>query len=118
SVKTFIYSICRYQWLNSKRKTNRIESFEEDVEIMDMNDDLLLQIEKAEKYKLLQFHLSKMNTVNQQILELYFQKFSTEEIAEKLGLSRLYVKKMKYISKKKLIASVQKDFRFEEYCVN
>ena len=115
TLKTYIFSICRFQWLNSMRKTNRIEALGEKVEIADLGSDFIIELEKAEKYRLLQNHLSKLSITNQQILGLYFKKFTTEEIANELGLSKLYVKKMKYLSKKKLIESIKNDSCYKEY---
>lgn len=114
SLKTYIFSICRFQWLKSIRKNKRIESLLEDVEIVDLNSDVIQLIEKAEKFVLLQSHLSKLSATSQQILDLHFQKYSTEEIADALGLSKLYVKKRKYESKKELTESMQNDSRYNE----
>jgi len=114
SLKTYIFSICRYQWLKNIRKHKRIESLGEDVELMDLNDDIINQTEKAEKFVLLQSHMSKLSGTSQKILDLHFQKYSTEEIADELGLSKLYVKKRKYECKKELIESVRNDSRYNE----
>ncbi len=114
SLKTYIFSICRFQWLKSIRKNKRIESFGEELELTDLNSDIVQHIEKAERYRLLQTHLSKMSDSSQQILKLHFQKYSTEEIANELGLSKLYVKKRKYECKKKLIESIRNDSCYNE----
>jgi RNA polymerase sigma factor (sigma-70 family) len=115
SLKTYIFSICRYRWLNNLRKNKRIESFNKEMELIDLNSDIIFQMEKAERYRLLQVHLSKLSPTDQKILNLYFQKKSTEEIADLLGLSKLYVKKQKYLSKRKLIKSIQSDLSYKEY---
>jgi len=114
SLKTYIFTICRYQWLKSIRKNKRVEHLIEDYEITDLNSDTFHKIEKAERFVLLKSHLSKMSDSNQKLLELYFQKYSTEEIAKTLGLSKLYVKKKKYECKKTLIESIRSDPRFKE----
>lgn len=113
-LETYIFSICRFQWLKHLRKNNRIESLPENLELTDLNPDVFQVIEKAEKFVLLQSHLTKLSTTGQQILNLHFQKYSTEEIAETLGLSKLYVKKRKFECKKELIESMQNDLRFNE----
>ncbi len=114
SLKTYIFSICRYQWLKSFRKNERYESLPEDHTLIDLDSDAIKMLEKAEKFVLLQFHLSKLNSTGQLIMELYFKKYSTAKIAETLGLSKAYVKKRKYECKKELIKSIQNDLRFDE----
>lgn len=109
SLKTYTFSICRYQWLKSIRKNRKIERIDKDIEITDLSPDIIHKLEKAERFLLLKSHLSKMSPSNQRLLNLYFQKFSTEEIADKMGLSMKYVKKKKYVCKKAPIDSIQKD---------
>ena len=45
---------------------------------------------------------------------MYFQKYSTEEIALKLNLSKQYVKKKKHECKKQLIEYIKIDNRLKE----
>jgi RNA polymerase sigma factor (sigma-70 family) len=114
SLKTYIFSVCRFQWLKCIRKNKRIESLTEGFEVIDLNSDAVKLLEKAEKFVLLQSHLSRLSSTSQQIMDLYFQKYSTQQIADKLGLSKLYVKKRKYELKKELIESIQNDSRYCE----
>ncbi len=111
SLKTYIFSICRHQWLKLLRKNQRVESFDESLEIIDLSSDIVQLVEKAERFRLLQTHLSKMSESSQQILNLHFQAYSTEEIANELGLSKLYVKKIKTEYLKELIESIWNDSR-------
>ena len=114
SIKTYIFSICRYQWLKTLRKNDRLESLGEGFDLPDINNNIINHLEKAERFVILQDHISKFNNNNRKILELYFQKYSTAEIAEKLGLSKLYVKKKKFECKKQLTASLKMDLRYRE----
>lgn len=118
SLQTYIFSICRYQWLKTIRKNKRIEQLVEGFEWIDLNSDIVGKIEKAERFTLLKSHLSKMSVSSQKILDLHFQKYSTDEIAQSLGLSKLYVKKKKYECKKELIESIRGDSRFKELIVD
>lgn len=115
SFKTYIFAICRFQWLKNLRKNKRIESLPEMFDIQDLDDNIIVHLEKAERYNLLQKHLDRFKGNNRKILELYFQKFSTDEISEELGLSRAYVKKKKFECKKQLIGFIKTDTRFKEY---
>ncbi len=96
------------------RKTKRIEPLADEFEMTKLDIDVINIIEKAEKFVLLWTHLSKLNSTSQQIMNLYFLKHSTQEIAKILGLSKQFVKKRKYEIKKELIESIQNDLRFQE----
>ncbi|MFT5167607.1 MAG: RNA polymerase sigma factor (sigma-70 family) [Saprospiraceae bacterium] len=89
SIMTYIFSICRYQWLKIMRKDKKVESLAKGFDLQDMDRNVIVYLEKAERYLVLQYHISKFNSNNQKILELHFQKYSTDEIAKQLGLSRL-----------------------------
>ncbi len=114
SIKTYIFSICRYQWLKILRKNKKVESFVEDFDVQDLDCNIILNIEKSERFLILQNHLAKLNGNSRKILELHLQKYSSDEIAAQLGLSRLYVKKKKFECKKQLIESIKMDLRFKE----
>jgi RNA polymerase sigma factor (sigma-70 family) len=114
SIKTYIFSICRYQWLKTLRKNKRIESLSENFDLPDIDNNIVNHLEKAERFVILQDHISKFSNNNRKILELHFQKYSTDEIADKLGLSRLYVKKKKFECKKQLTESLKRDLRYIE----
>jgi RNA polymerase sigma factor (sigma-70 family) len=114
SVSTYIFSICRYQWLKTLRKNKKVESLVESFDLQDDECNIIVHLEKSERFLILQNHLSKLKGNNRKILELHFQKYSTNEIAEQLGLSRLYVKKKKFECKKQLIDSIKMDLRYLE----
>lgn len=113
-LNTYLFSICRYQWLKIIRKNKRIENIAEGFDLQDQDSNIIVHLEKAERFHILQNHLSKFSGNSRKILELYFQKFSTNEIAEQLGLSKLYVKKKKFECKKQLIDSIKRDSRYKE----
>lgn len=114
SLKTYIFSICRYQWLKKLRKNKKEESLVDDFDLQDDGSNIIVHLEKAERFHILHNHLSMFSGNNRKILELYLKKFSTDEIAEQLGLSRLYVKKKKFECKKQLIESIRTDVRYKE----
>ena len=113
-IKTYIFSICRFQWLKMLRKNKRMISIEDDFDSQDIGSNIIAHLERSERFLILQKHLYKLKGNNRKILELHFQKFSTDEIAQQLGLSRLYVKKKKFECKKQLINSIKMDTVFAE----
>ena len=114
SIKTYVFSICRYQWLKNLQKNKKIDSIKGALDLQDFNSNIISQLEKAEQFLILQDHISKFKGNNRKILELHLQKYSTNEIAKQLGLSRLYVRKKKYECKKQLIKSIKSDPRYKE----
>ena len=114
SLKTYIFSICRYQWLKVLRKNKKVESLEEDFDLQDIDSNINSHLERAEQFLLLHNHISKFSGNNRKILELHFQKYSTGEIATQLGLSKSYVKRKKFECKKQLIESIKLDIRYKD----
>jgi RNA polymerase sigma factor (sigma-70 family) len=114
SIKTYLFSICRYQWLKTLRKNKRLEPLRENFDLPDINNNVIIHLEMAERFIILQDHISKFNGNSRKILELHFQKYSTNEIAQKLSLSKLYVKKKKFECKKQLTESLKMDLRCKE----
>ena len=114
SIKTYMFSICRYQWLKILRKNKKVDSLAEDFDLQDIDSNIIVHLEKAERYLILQNNISKFQGNNLKILELHLQKYSTDEIAKQLGLSRLYVKRKKFECKKQLIESIKMDLMYKE----
>jgi len=114
SLKTYIYSVCRILWLKEleMRKLLRKDNLEPkkmdelDVEYLPEDSDL-------EKKNLIQEHVLRLDENCRQILTLFYDGASMEEITEIIGTkSTLYTKFIKFKCKEKLIESLKKDPRF------
>ena len=109
--KTYLYSICRNLWMHRLEKMNKefipYELMENTLAGYNDQDKLFLE---AEKDKLFHYHFLRLGENCQKILTLVFNRYSTCEIAEKLGLkSELYVRKRKSQCRKTLIKNITKD---------
>jgi len=120
SLKTYIYSVCRILWLKEleMRKLLRKDNLEPkkmdelDVEYLPEDSDL-------EKKNLIQEHVLRLDENCRQILTLFYDGASMEEITEIIGTkSTLYTKFIKFKCKEKLIESLKKDPRFRNYGIS
>lgn len=87
-VKGYLYSICRFLWMNQLRKQAHTSSVAE-VPIAQEPDHLTPEIAlmTEERKGLLNRLLKELGERCQQILELWKLSYSMEEIAENLGFS-------------------------------
>ena len=109
--KTYLYSICRNLWMHRLEKMNRefisYELMEDSLPAYHDTEKIFLE---AEKDKLFHHHFLRLGENCQKILTLVFKRFTTTEIAEKLGLkSELYVRKRKSQCRKTLIRNITND---------
>ena len=109
--KTYLYSICRNLWMHRLEKMNRefipYELMENTLPGYHDPDKIFLE---AEKDKLFHHHFLRLGENCQKILTLVFKRYSTSEIAKKLGLrSELYVRKRKSQCRKTLLRDIIKD---------
>lgn len=101
ALDTYIYEVCRRQWLKTlklrKRKVFPVE--EEDAELIEI----------------LNKHLDKLNPENRRALLMFYDGAKHSELCECFGYkNRFYAKARKYDFKKKLKESLLKDSEFKE----
>lgn len=115
TLKSFLRIMCRNLWLSRlrRRKVLTVVS-EESEENIPMDDDILLNLEQAERQRLFLFHFSKLGDKCRQILNGFFQKKRLKKIAEEMGTSESYIKKRKFHCKETLVNNIRKDPTFQE----
>ncbi len=113
-LRTYFIAICKNQWYKAIRNNHRTDSMIPDFDPSDLDQNLINELERAEKFRLIHSHLKKMSPSNRAILSMHLQKYSTKEIAKALNFSAAYVKKRKYLSKKILLNAIRNDSRFQE----
>ena len=105
ALSTYLFAICKYLWKDELKKKNRIVSFE----AKDTPDEVLDHAVEELKDKWLDKALNALGGKCLEILKLfYYEKFSMEKIAEKLGYKNVdTVKTQKYkcIEQAKLMAT-------------
>lgn len=109
--KTYLYSVCRIFWLRQleKRKV-RNEIVTDNQAFVQIDDDIEVQIEEQEQFRIYQKHFQLLHKDCQEILQLFLKKVPLKEIAQKMSIkSDKYLKKRKYDCKEALIKRIQND---------
>jgi RNA polymerase sigma factor (sigma-70 family) len=118
SFQGYLFSVCRFLWLKQlqKRKIEREKltdtiAYQEDL----YDENLVLLVEKNERYGLYQKHFNELSTDCQKLLQLFFEKVPLKEIASIMGYKgEKYAKKRKYKCKELLISRIKQDAEFKK----
>lgn len=88
SLDGYLYSICRFQWMNQIRKNTRVDLQEDNTQldetVTDNPESLSMD---AEKKAILERVLTQLGERCQKILSLWKLNYSMQEIADQLGFS-------------------------------
>lgn len=113
SFRTYLYSICRNQWLDKLklRKNYREIFYDSDTYCKDLNEEIdnIIHDLEVRKHLLFYKHFAKISETCRKILGMFFDKIALKEIALKLNISAAYVKKKNHECKKSLIEKVLND---------
>jgi len=118
SFEGYLFSVCRFLWLKQlhkrkieKEKISETIPYQEDL----YDENLVMLVEKNEKYGLYQKHFSTLSTDCQKLLQLFFEKVPLKEIARIMGYKgEKYAKKRKYKCKEILISRIKHDTEFKK----
>ncbi|MCB0669388.1 MAG: sigma-70 family RNA polymerase sigma factor [Saprospiraceae bacterium] len=108
NLKAYLYSICRFLWLNRLKKNKRVVYTEDENTLDQVNVDTpeTLSLEDEQK-KILNELLSRLGDKCQQILEMWKLSYSMEEIAEKVGLDNAGIaRRQRYNCYQKLLGII------------
>jgi len=110
-LKGYFFGIVKNVWsshLRQKRRTEELTTDLPDETGEDMNDQLFQRI--------LSRAFLKLKPDCQKVLNLYYDGFSYEEIAEQMGLkNESYARRKKYLSKEALMEIIKEDHEYLEY---
>lgn len=118
SFQGYLFSVCRFLWLKQlhkrkieKEKISETIPFQEDL----YDENLVMLIEKNERYGLYQKHFNTLSSDCQKLLQLFFEKVSLREIANIMGYKgEKYAKKRKFKCKELLISRIKQDAEFKK----
>ena len=118
SFEGYLFSVCRFLWLKQlhkrkleKEKISETIPYQEDL----YDENLVMLVEKNEKYGLYQKHFNTLSTDCQKLLQLFFEKVPLREIARIMGYKgEKYAKKRKYKCKEILINRIKHDTEFKK----
>ena len=108
SLSGYLYSICRFIWLNKLKRNKRMVYTENESELDQVQYDTPETLSLADEQKqILNTLLDKIGSKCKQILELWKLSFSMEEIAEKVGLDNAGIaRRQRYNCYQKLLRVV------------
>lgn len=111
SIKGYLFSICRFLWMNQIRKKSKI-TFTEDNSRLDSvaEETPESKLFSSEQKDILSQLMSQLGDRCQKILELWKLSYSMDEIAEKLNFSSAAMaRKNKYRCHKSLLTIIEEN---------
>lgn len=104
-LRGYLYSICRFLWLNKLKRADRMVYTEEESQLDEVSYDTPESLALSEEQKdILDRLLAMLGEKCEQILELWKLAYSMQEIAEKVGLKHAdMARKQRYVCYKKLM---------------
>jgi len=107
----YLFSICRFIWLNKLRKDKRITYSEDESQLDQVNYDTPESLSLAQEQKdVIHQLLSRLGEKCQRILELWKLSYSMKEIATEVGLSNAgNARKQRFTCYKKLLKIVDSE---------
>lgn len=111
SIETYFYGICKNMWRNTLRKKLKTSCC---GNIKDKDFDITNLIEYNEREHIYRKHFLNLNCKCQQILTMFFEGKSMNQIAMLTNYSEGYVRKKKFNCKKSLMVMIEKDPSYAE----
>jgi RNA polymerase sigma factor (sigma-70 family) len=111
-LKGYFYGIARNVWHSNLRKKQKSTELLFDISDEDDSDDNHLPMLE----EIVSRSFPQLKPDQQEILNLFSEGYSYEDIAEKMGLkNETYARRKKYLSKEALIEFVKQDPEYQEY---
>jgi RNA polymerase sigma factor (sigma-70 family) len=111
NIKAYLYSICRFLWLNKLKKNKRMFYTEDTATLDQVSSDTPESISlEDEKKQILNQLFQILGDKCQQILEIWKLSYSMEEIAEKVGLDNAGIaRRQRYNCYQKLLSIIDQE---------
>lgn len=119
SLTQYLFSVSKYIWIKKLKKGAKHRGTYEvdEARIYEAVDEHMAM--EDERHILLFEKLGMLSEDCRQVLTLFFQGFSMDEIARKLGYrTEVYARKRKYKCKQRLMKLIQEDPRYKELSGN
>jgi RNA polymerase sigma factor (sigma-70 family) len=111
--EAYLYMVCKNKWINAleKKKNKRVTLVDEDGfnKNIAQEEGVALQIQKEDKYTLIDSAVQKVGESCAQLLRLSWQGLGMEEVGQKLNMTYAYVRKKKSECMGKLIELIKKE---------
>ncbi|WP_299608183.1 sigma-70 family RNA polymerase sigma factor [uncultured Aquimarina sp.] len=109
SLSAYFEGVCKNIWRNRLRKNQKIIFDERQVQKCKEKNMIDMEIEQTEKENLYRKYFYKLSKSSKEVLKLFCEGKSMNEISEITGYSKEYTRKKKFEAKKSLIAMIEKD---------
>ncbi|GAA3522427.1 hypothetical protein GCM10022393_41270 [Aquimarina addita] len=111
SIQTYFYGVCRNLWRSRLRTKEKL--IVNDALIVNKENAIDVSMtekeEREEQEAIFYKHLLRLSTSDRELLTLFFKGKNTKEITGITGYAENYVRKKKFIAKKKLLGMIEKD---------
>ena len=114
SLKTYLYSVCRFIWLRKLKKKKPQPVTNEQLERLIDEQDIETSIIEEERYLLYKAHLNQLGEKCQTILRLFFRGEKMRAIAQQMDYTEKFAKNKKYLCTKQLLKMIQSTKEFKE----
>ena len=118
SFGTYLFSVCRYVWLQKLNKKSKEEVTFSDISQLTDSKAIELSYLDIEKQNIFDKCLAKLSPECKDIMLLFFLKISAKDISEKMNYTVEYVKRKKYKCKEKLISIIKNDIEYIDFINN
>lgn len=109
SLSAYFKGVCKNIWRNRLRKNQKIIFDEHQVQKSKEKNMIDMEIEQTEKENLYRKYFFKLSQSSKEVLKLFCEGKSMNEISEITGYSKEYTRKKKFEAKKSLIAMIEQD---------
>ena len=114
---TFLHSVCWRLWLKELRKNKAsVVIKEESMEYTNVVDeaDLMENANRIIEDQLYRKKFEQLGEACKELLRLYFEKLSMDEISKKMGYTVNFATQKAFRCRKKLISSIKEDTLYKE----
>lgn len=110
SADSYFIGVCKNLWKNQLRKQKILTYQESQIDfIPDTSISIIDTMTLRSKQELYQKYFTKLNENNKELLSLFFEGKSMNDIATNIGYTKGYTRKKKYIIKNCLLKMIQSD---------
>lgn len=115
TIQAYLFGICKNIWFTRLKKQKFLVDLLYEDMAKDLNIDIEQEMYQVEKRKLFKEKFELLSAGCKQVLNLFFEGKSMEQIAKEINSESVdYAKQRKFKCKEKLIKLIKKDPRYQE----
>lgn len=116
SFNTYLYSLCRHNWLNQLRRKGNMESIVNEAdEPYTIEPEIFEEIERNERLKLYRRKFQELSDDCKQVIRMFLNNVPLKEVTKQMGYrSEQYTKNKRFRCKMALIKKIQTSKTYTE----